>query len=80
MLDFAFAEAVFGQLQFDGRVVEGGEFVMHGLHDFEALTEVVAYVLWSSEGGSHGFEGVNGRVEGGFLLNLVDAPGRMVEL
>ena len=42
VLDFAFAQAVFSQLEFNGQVVKGGEFVMHGLHDFESLVEVVA--------------------------------------
>ena len=48
MLNFALAEAVLGQLQFDGWVVKGGKFVVHGLHDLESCIEVVAPVLWSS--------------------------------
>ena len=74
MLGFAIPKQMFGEFEFYGWVIEGGEFVVHGLHDFEALIEVVTSVLWSSEGGSQGFEGVCGCVEGSFLLDLVDAP------
>ena len=34
VLGFAFPEAMLGQLKFDSWVVESGEFVVHGLHDF----------------------------------------------
>ena len=50
MLYFAFAQAVLGKFELDGRVVEGGKFVVHGLHDFEALGEVLDSVLCPPQG------------------------------
>ena len=71
---------MFGKLEFDGWVIEGGQFVVHGLHDFEPLREVVDAMLWSSEGGADRLKGVCGGVESRFLLNLVDAPCEVVHL
>jgi hypothetical protein len=52
VLNFTFAEAVFGQFEFDRWVVKSGKFVVHGLHDFEASVEIVNPVLCPAEGGS----------------------------
>ena len=45
MLYFALYEAVFCELEFDGWVVEGCGFVVHGLNNLEALCEVGDAVL-----------------------------------
>ncbi len=45
VLGLAFTEAVICKFEFDGGVVERGEFVVHGLHDLEASGEVVASML-----------------------------------
>ena len=74
----AFAEAMLGQFEFDGWVVKGGELVVHGLHDFEALKS--SHLCCGPPSVAPRVEGVGGCVERGFLLNLVDAPGSMVEL
>ena len=52
MLYFALSQAVFGKFELDSWVVEGGEFVVHSLHDFEAFGKVLDSVLCAPKGGS----------------------------
>ena len=80
MLYFAFAQAVLSKFELDRRVVEGGKFVVHGLHDFEAFGEIFNPVLRPPRVAPKVLRGSVGVLSVAFLLDLVDAPREVVVL
>ena len=74
MLDFACIEALFSEFEFDCRVVECGEFVVRGLHDFEFGYESLCAAFLASECRPERAEFVGGCIECGSPLDAREAP------